>query len=194
MTKRSQRTSVHLDATGVKDVSNGDLKAILRGADDLIFRGGRTLLAQILKGARRKRLLELGLDQSPMFGYFRDLSEPEILARIDWVILNGYLRIEYDGRLPLLVYTSSGWDIEKYTYAEELVRTIEQAAESDPAAFDVETLKDRNREVIWLVLDRLKTNGNPKVIPILQAWADIDYKKVVQRIRRVITELEQSIS
>lgn len=190
MTRRIHRTSVHLDASDVKEVPSDDLKAILRGADHLIFQGGRTLLAHILKGARRKRLLELKLDQSPVFGYFRNLSEPEILARIDWVILKGYLRIEYDGLLPLLVYTSAGWDIEKHTYAEELVRTMEQAAKNDPATFDVTTLKDKNREVIWLVLDKLESNGNPTLIPLLQAWADIDYKKVVQRIRRVITQLE----
>lgn len=192
MAKRVQRTPVHLDATGVQDVPGDDLKAILRGADDLIFQGGRTLLVQVLKGARRKRLLKLKLDQSPVFGYFHDLSEQEILARIDWVILEGYLRIEYDHRLPLLVYTRSGWDIEKYTYAEELVRSLEHAAESNPAAFDVETLKDRNRELIWLVLDGLEASGNAKVIPLLQAWARIDYKKVARRIRRVIDHLEQS--
>lgn len=31
-----------------------------------------------------------------------------------------YLQIKYDGRLPLLVFSDEGWEIEKETYAQEL--------------------------------------------------------------------------
>ena len=48
----------------------------------------------------------------------------EVEARVDWMILNDYLDIEYDYRLPLLVYTPRGWEIEKETYAEELFQQL----------------------------------------------------------------------
>lgn len=35
-------------------------------------------------------------------------------------------------------------------------------------------------------------SADPKLIPFLETWAQIDYKKAVQRIRRVIGQLEQS--
>ncbi len=189
MSRKLKRVPVQLDARGVEGVAREDLRTILRAADDLIARGGRSLLAQILKGSRRKRVLELGLDQSPVYGEFRGLSETEILGRIDWVILNGYLRIEYEGRLPLLVYSDAGWAIEKDTYAEELLDALEMAAEDETVAFDVNDLKDKERGLIWLLLDKIEAKGNPKVIPLLEAWAMKDYKKVAARIREVIGSL-----
>lgn len=92
------------------------MKSILRETDDLIMRGGRSLLAKVLKGSKEKKVLELKLDRSPVYGCYKKLSKDEITTNIDWLILNGYLRIEYDYRLPLLVYTRKGWEIEMDTY------------------------------------------------------------------------------
>jgi len=75
MSRRSRRVTVNLDAKGLKELSHDDLKAVLRGADDLIAQGGRTLLMRILRGSANKDVLHRGLDQSPVYGYFRDLSD-----------------------------------------------------------------------------------------------------------------------
>jgi len=192
MSRKVDRVPVNLDSRGVAELPFADVKAILRGADDLVMRGGRSLLSQILKGARRKRLLELGLDTSPVFGYYRKLDAEQILARIDWVILKGYLRIEYDHRLPLLVYTNAGWEIEKETYAEELSGMFQAAAAGESVQFDVSELKDKNREVIWLLLAKLQATGNPELKPLLEAWANVDYKKVKNRIQQVMKKLGES--
>lgn len=96
MAKKVSRVPYRLDASGIDDLPLEDIITILRGADDLIMSGGRSLLAKILKGSREKRLLELGLHASPVYGVYRDLPLKEVQARIDWVILNGYLAIEYD--------------------------------------------------------------------------------------------------
>ncbi len=68
MSRRSRRVTVNLDAKGLKGLSVDDLKAVLRGADDLIAQGGRTLLMRILRGSANKDVLERGLDQSPVYG------------------------------------------------------------------------------------------------------------------------------
>jgi hypothetical protein len=86
--------------------------------------GGRTLLARTLKGSREKTILELELDHSPAYGAFRDLTIEDITARIDWLIVNDYLGIEYDYRLPLLIYRPRGWAIERETYANELMEYV----------------------------------------------------------------------
>lgn len=50
-------------------LSEADIRAILRAADEIITRGGRTLLAKILKGSREKKVVEYGLEQCPTYGY-----------------------------------------------------------------------------------------------------------------------------
>lgn len=155
------------------------------------MRGGRALLAKILKGSIDKKVIALDLHKSPVYGYYKQLSIEEILAKIDWVIINGYLRIEYDYRLPLLVYTGKGWEIEKDTYSDELLRGFDKMPESGCSLFNMSYLKDRNRELILMLLDKVETTGNRKYLPILESWELIDYKKVRERIGKVIAHLKQ---
>lgn len=152
--------------------------------------GGRSLLAKILAGSKDKKLLELELNDSPVYGAFKGLAQKEILAKIDWMILNHYLAIEYDYRLPLLVFTDNGWEIERETYANELLDKLMDAAENGKYEF-VESLKDRNRGMILLLLDKIAESGNNKLIRILEVWKMIEYKKVRTRIQEVINVLEK---
>jgi hypothetical protein len=193
MSRKVQRVPYHLDAKGLRSLSSAELAAILRGADDLIMRGGRSLLVKVLRGSRARDVLDQALDQSPVYGYYRHLPDEDVLARIDWTILNGYLAIEYDYRLPLLVFTQRGWDIEKETYAEELLRGLdEMLARGQP--IEMGHLKDRNREMIRRLLEKIQASGDRKYLPALAAWEQIDYKKVRQRIRQVIARLNGSIA
>jgi hypothetical protein len=66
MSRKVQRVTYRLDSHGIDDLPLEEIKAILRGADDLIMSGGRTLLTQLLKGSHTKKLLELGLDQNEL--------------------------------------------------------------------------------------------------------------------------------
>jgi len=52
-------------------------------------------------------------------------------------------------------------------------------------------LKDRNREMILLLLDKVEATGDTRYIPILEAWKEIDYKKVGKRINQVIKVLKK---
>ena len=189
MSRKVQRVRYHLDSKGIKNLSSDEIKIILRGADDLIMSGGRTLLAKILKGSRAKEVLNLGLERSPAYGYYRQLSLEDILARIDFVILNSYLTIEYDYRLPLLRYTTAGWEIKQETYADELLRGFDDRLASSQRPFDMTYLKDRNRGLIMRLLDKVEATGDPKYVPLLEAWAPVDYQKVKQRIVHVIHRL-----
>jgi len=166
-----------------------DLHAVLRGADDLIARGGRTSLTRILRGSRSKDVLARGLDRSPVYGYFKNISDEQTLARIDWVILNDYLRVEQFDRLPLLVYTQKGWEIERENFADELLAGFDNLIQEGPP-FDMEYLKDRDRQMILRLLDKIETIGDARYVPLLQAWKKIDYKKVQIRIREVVKRLE----
>jgi superfamily II DNA helicase RecQ len=192
MTRKVQRVPYQLDAQGIRSLPEAEIRAILRGADDLIMRGGRSLLVKILKGSRSEDVLSQSLDRSPAYGHLQHLPAAEVLACIDWVILNGYLTIQYDHRLPLLVYTERGWAIERETYAEELLRRLNEALTAGHEPADMSHLKDKNREVIWRLLDKLEASGDRRYISLLSAWEQIDYKKVRQRIRQVIERLSES--
>ncbi|MEE8078259.1 MAG: RQC-minor-1 family DNA-binding protein [Pseudomonadales bacterium] len=191
MGRKSRRVPVHLDAKGLEELPEHELLAVLRGADDLIAQGGRTLLMRILRGSANKDVLDRGLDQSPVYGYFRDLSNEDTLARIDWAILNGYLSIEHTNRLPLLGYTQKGWEIEREQYANELLSGIETTLRDGPP-YHMAHLKDRDRGMILLLLDKIAATGDTRFIPALEAWKRVDYKKVQQRIRQTIQRLEAS--
>jgi hypothetical protein len=189
MSRKIHRVPFQLDPKDVKELPLEEIKVILRGADDLIMEGGRTVLSKVLKGSRQKRLLELGLDQNPAYGYYKDLTLGEIMARIDWVILNGYLDIEYDYRLPLLVFTNKGWEIERETYANELLEGFNELLLRESSDYNMEYLKDRNRGMIMMLLDKVEDTEDERYIPILEAWHEIDYKKVKRRIESVIDSL-----
>ena len=189
MSRRVQRVKYHLDPMKIKELPSVEIKSILRGADELIAHGGRSLLAKVLKGSCSKEVLNLHLNQSPVYGYYRGLSEDDVLARIDWVILNGYLRLEYDYRLPLLVYTEAGWEIEKETYADELLEDFDRLLETGHRPYDMSFLKDKSRDLVWFLLDKILTCGDPKYIPVLEDWELVDYKKVKERIQQVISHL-----
>jgi hypothetical protein len=192
MSRKVQRVRYTLDPKEIKELPYEEIAAILRGADELIMQGGRTLLAKILKGSREKTVLELNLDKSPVYGFYHNLTIEQILARIDWVILEGYLALEYSGRLPLLVYTKRGWDIEKETYTDELLQGFNVMLDSGADAFNMLYLKDRDRGMILRLLEKVEASGNAAYIPLLEAWKKIDYKKVRKRIQHVIEYLKQS--
>jgi len=191
--RKVKRVHYQLDSKGIKALPFDEIKAILRGADDLIMCGGRNLLAKILKGSKEHRLLELQLDKSPVYGYFNKLPIDDILAKIDWLIENYYLEIRYDYRLPLLVFTEKGWEIEKNTYADELLEKLKGMLCAENYTFLIE-LKDRNRGMILLLLNKIQATGDKRFIPLLEAWAEIDYKKVRKAIRDVITVLSKEVS
>jgi hypothetical protein len=189
MSRKKQRVQYHLDSGNIKTLTGEEIKAILRAADELIATGGRTLLTKILKGSKDKKLPEHGLDHCPVYGYYHDLTLPEISNRVDWIIMRDYLRVEYSDRLPVLVFSEKGWEIEQETYAEELLQRLANLLEGNDYSFVLE-LKDRNRGMILLLIEKIRRTGNAKFVPILKAWKEIDYKKVQAEIQRVINYLD----
>jgi len=194
VTKKVRRVPYSLDARGINQLSHEDLVAILRGADDLIMRGGRSILTKLLKGSRERRLLELGLDKSPAFGHFKGVPVEDVMSRIDWTIQSGYLALEYDYRLPLLVYTDRGWEIEKETYAAELLQGFDRILDSGTTTCDMEYLKDRDRAMILRLLDMVEATRDAKYVPLLRAWQQLDCRKVRERIEGVIRSLLRGAS
>lgn len=118
------------------------------------------------------------------------MPEEEVLARIDWTIRHGYLRIIYQGKLPVLVFSPAGWAIERDAMADEIVRGFDaQLANGQLRPYAMEHLKDRNREMILQVLDKVLASGDNKYIPLLEDWSLVDCRKIRERIAEVIGRL-----
>ena len=191
MGRKVHRVPLHLNSGGIKKLSDTEIALVLRGADDLIMTGGRRLLAKILKGSKEKRLLELGLDSSPVYGTLRDLSLEQVMARIDWLIIKGYLAIEYDYRLPMLIYTRKGWEIERETYTKEMLERLDQQIEANDPDASFDWLNEKNREVVLGVLDAIELSGDSKYTPALERWSRSTFRKLRIRIKAVLGALNK---
>lgn len=167
MRRKPKPYHLHFDPA-IKSLPMEDVRAILRGADPLIGIGGRSLLTKILKGSRSKDVLSHGLDSNPSHGFYKELTPEEVLARIDWTILNGYLHVEYAGQLPILVYTPAGWAIEQETYADEILAGFDDLLAVTERPYDMLYLKDRHRGMILRVLEKIQESGDRKYLPILE--------------------------
>ena len=192
MSKKVRRVPVVLDAGEIKDLPQEDIRMILRGADELISTGGRSMLAKILKGSKDKKIFEYKLNECPAYGYYQDMKLDDISKCIDWLIKEDYLRIEYDYRLPLLVFSEKGWQIEKETFAQELYQRMCLDVEEKKARVLFE-MKEVNRQVVMCVLDKIEKEGTEEFLPYLGAWKMLEVKKVAARIAEVEKKISKRI-
>ena len=192
MSKKVRRVPVLLDAGEIKDLPQEDIRMILRGADELISTGGRSMLAKILKGSKDKKIFEYKLNECPAYGYYQDMKLDDITKCIDWMIKEDYLRIEYDYRLPLLVFSEKGWQIEKETLAQELYQRMCLDVEEKKARVIFE-MKEVNRQVVMRVLDKIEKEGTEEFLPYLEAWKMLEVKKVAARIAEVENKISKRI-
>lgn len=192
MSKKVRRVPVVLDTGEIKDLPQEDIRMILRGADELISTGGRSMLAKILKGSKDKTIFKYKLNECPAYGYYQDMKLDDISKCIDWMIKEDYLRIEYDYRLPLLVFSEKGWQIEKETFAQELYQRMCLDVEEKKARVIFE-MKEVNRQVVMCVLDKIEKDGTEEFLPYLEAWKMLEVKKVAARIAEVEKKISKRI-
>jgi hypothetical protein len=105
------------------------------------------------------------------------------------VIEQGYLDIEYDYRLPLLVFTDRGWDIERETMADELLQEFRRRPRRRPARSRHDP-PQRSQSLIDLPPARqARSLGQPSIHSATPGLAKVDYKKVRNGIERVIRQV-----
>lgn len=78
-----------------------------------------------------------------------------------------YLRVSYSGRLPMLIFSEKGWEIEAETFAEEIYQRF------------------------CLDLQEKQASKNVEFIPMLEQWKMVEVRKVRERIESVQKSLEQ---
>ncbi len=191
MTGKVRKINYTLNSGNIKKLEMKEIEVIIHAADHIVYSGGRNILAKILKGSRGKKILDNQHDKVPGYGYFKDIRLEEIKNKIDWCIINNYLKIEYDRRLPLIILSEKGWEIARRLMIDKLMNQIDDLVNSPGNDYNMTFLKDRNRQMILEFLDKIKEGENPKYIPLLKSWYKIDYKKVQKKIREVINYLKK---
>lgn len=192
MSRRNDKVYYRLN--NIKDVEEptiDEVKAILRAADEIIYSGGRSILAKILKGSRDKNILKYNLQECPSYGYFHNKTIDEITELIDWMILKDYLNIDYNGRLPMIVFSNKGWEIYKPVYANELYERILNVNEDDSISGLIEQLKQTNREVIIILLNNIGESKNIGCIRFLEKWKETEVKKVSKMINDALMNIRE---
>ena len=177
------------DLTGQKAPSEEDINNILRATDEIISSAGRTMLAKILKGSKDKKVLENGLDQCPSYGYYNKLTIEEITQIVDWMIVNDYLNIYYNGSLPMIIFSEKGWETYKPYYVEELYALILKVNEIGTENL-IERLKQTNRQVVKMLLLKIGESMNIGFIRFLIKWEAAEVKKVRIIINHTISKLK----
>lgn len=186
-----KKVEYELDQGEIKELSHEEIVTILRGVDDIIARGGRSMLARILKGSKDKIILQYDLQDSPVYGVYHDKTLKDITHMIDWCIIHYYLEIEYNGRLPKLIYSPKGWEIEKVTYAKEWYDKLKKMSQ-DQSIQKSELLKllNVNRQIVMLLLDMIEKNHDVDMIDLLLTWKESEVTKVKRAIDCVLKSLE----
>jgi len=191
MAKR-RRVQYELNNGDIKKLSQDEIVAILRAADELIDTGGRSMLAKILKGSKDKKVLEYNLNNCPVYGFYSHLTIAEITNRIDFMIRKDYLRIEYNGMLPMLVFSDKGWEIEKQTYTQEWFERLTDMIQNKEVNLEIfQELLKVNRQVVFDVLELIRNKKNVEYCPILLLWKQFEVRKVRERIQSVMSSLEE---
>lgn len=187
---RKARVSYNLsDLTGQTAPSEEDINNILRAADEIISSAGRTMLAKILKGSKDKKVLENGLDKCPSYGYYNKLIVEEITKIVDWMIVNDYLDIYYNRRLPMIIFSEKGWETYKPYYVDELYTLIFKVNEIGTENL-IENLKQANRQVVKMLLLKIGESKNIGFIRFLMEWEAVEVKKVRIIINHTISKLK----
>ncbi len=100
------------------------------------------------------------------------LTIEAITARIDRLILQGYLDIECETWLK-----------------ERLARLDAQLAASDSIS-DLSDLNNHNREMVMAFIYRIGETGDAKYLPALEAWSARTYKKIRSSLQGAIRRLQ----
>jgi hypothetical protein len=105
------------------------------------------------------------------------------------MIVNGYLEIYYNGRLPMIVFSERGWETYKPYYVDELYSLILKVNEIGAENL-IERLKQTNRQVVKMLLLKIGKSKNVGFIRFLMEWEQVEVKKVRIIINHTVSKLK----
>lgn len=200
------------EAVVPRELSETDRKAIFGVCDAVVAAGaGRTVAMMALRGSRAEKVRRLGLVDARGHGHFAKIGEDEVLARIDTLIAEGLLEIEWNEEdMPLLGYTNEGLDLAMEYAAEDWLEALREVVmrelvthgrgrdgvDTEEAAADVRALPflkemtRRNHETVLVLVERVAEVATTAWLPVLRQWRDAEIRRVRNRLEPLIERLE----
>lgn len=96
-------------------------------------RFGVSLIAQVLKASKNKKVSQFGFDRLPTYGLMRDYTEKEIADLIHVLIADGYLGVT-ESKFPVVTLSSRSIPVlkgEEKVWQKILLRPVKQEVEDD---------------------------------------------------------------
>lgn len=96
-------------------------------------RYGASLIAQVLKGSKNKKVLQFGLDQLPTYGVMKEYTEQEIVDMIQLLIADGYLTVK-ESKYPIVMLSDRVLPVlrgEETVWQKILLRPKHQQEDND---------------------------------------------------------------
>ncbi|MDE7302105.1 MAG: DNA helicase RecQ [Oscillospiraceae bacterium] len=95
---------------------------------------GRSMIADILNGSKRERVISLGFDKLSTYGIMSDMTQKRIVKMIDFLIENGWLALEGDEYAVVKTTPKSAEIVRGRTSVEMKLEKEAPAVEKKPAA------------------------------------------------------------
>ena len=98
---------------------------------------GKTLVAQVLKGSKNKRIKELRFDGLSTYGLMKQYSEKDIVSLIDFLVAEGYASLS-NGQYPVLMLNEKAMSVlkgQQKVYKKEQMKTKQIVV--DNALFEI---------------------------------------------------------
>ena len=99
-------------------------------------RFGVTMIADVLKGSKNKKVQQLGLNQLPTYGLFAERTIPDIKALIQRLVATQYLSFT-EGEYPVVKLTSQALAVLKNQSSVWQKETVQRKLEADDDLFDL---------------------------------------------------------
>ncbi|QMU08060.1 DNA helicase RecQ [Levilactobacillus suantsaii] len=124
------------DDREAQDVTT-DTQKVLSCVIRLRSRYGKGIVAQVLTGAKNKRILDQQLDQLPTYGIMKNQRQKSVGELIDFLTATGYLQ-SVGGQYPTLQVTQLGIRVLKgeQTVYRKMARQAQRLTPEDDAMFD----------------------------------------------------------
>ncbi len=138
---------------------------------------GRSMIADVLNGSKRERVVQLGLDRLPTYGIMSDTTQKRIVKIIDFLIEKGWLALE--GDYSVVKLTSRSPEIVRDRIRVEM-KTKKENDQSEPAVSETRRAAD---EELFEQLRKLRNEyAAAERVPAYVIFSDAALKDMCRRL------------
>lgn len=122
--KRANVKAIMFEENDLNDIVYTVLKCLSHISEKRYY--GINVLADVLRGANSKRIVDAGLDKLPEYGKLKSVRRDDVIAIIDWLIENRFILKTKHPTYPVLHPTYEGMHYDETITANKLKKLFER--------------------------------------------------------------------